>query len=161
MNTVQKIKFKKKIKINFRKWSPFSIRFLNFIKNILDPELPKTLIFLKVMFLEGIFIKNFKSCPFLAFRIWIVPTSEKCSMSSLIGIYLENIFLQKPIQENLNFFLPKNWNWKFSFEIPSFSHYKSESYTKQLNDKERISAAFENRGVRGTVNRSYIKKNIF
>mmetsp|Transcript_15822 Transcript_15822/g.39844 ORF Transcript_15822/g.39844 Transcript_15822/m.39844 type:complete len:158 (-) Transcript_15822:3024-3497(-) len=157
MRILENNKQKKKLKIAFRKWSPLSLQFINYVKNILDPELPKTLILLKVIALEGIFVKNFRNFPLVVFRIWIIPTIEKCSMSSLIGIFIENVFLQKPTQKNLDFFLPKDWNWKFSFEIPNFSHIKGEPYTKQLNDKERISAAFENRGVRKTLNECYIK----
>mmetsp|Transcript_38926 Transcript_38926/g.99445 ORF Transcript_38926/g.99445 Transcript_38926/m.99445 type:complete len:166 (+) Transcript_38926:524-1021(+) len=155
MITTEEEKKKKKIKIGYRKWSPLSVKFLNFVKNILDPEFPRTLIFLKVVSLEGIWIKNFKNYPFSVFGISIIPTIDRCSMSSLIGIFIENVLFQKPTQQKVDFFLPKNWNWKFSFGIPKFSHFKSEQYTKQLNDKERISAAFENRGVRTTINKCY------
>jgi hypothetical protein len=107
--------------------------------------------------LEGIFVQNLKNVPFVILRLWIVPTNKGCSLSPLIGISIENLFLQNPLQKVLDYFFPKNWNWKFSFHIPGYSSVKSKLYTKQLNDKERISAAFENEGIRRALNKCYKK----
>ena len=48
-----------------------------------------------------------------------------------------------------------NWDWKFNIQIPRYSHLKSDNISKQINDKERESAAMENFGIRFVIKKSY------
>jgi hypothetical protein len=143
---------------NFKKWYPATLNISFFLENIIDPEMPKTLKQLKIISIEGIILERFVNYPHLILRFWVIPTVNNCSLSSLIGIFIQNIVFQRSVSEFIDTSFPKNWNWKFFIEIPIFSHFQGSSYTKQINDKERVSAAFENEGIRKMIEICY-KKN--
>ena len=153
---------KKRPKLNIdakklKKWIPLICKIFPFFNNILDPEMPESLTTLKIISLDCIYVKNCKSYPSLNLCFWIIPTTKNCSMSSLLGILIENVMYQKPFNRMLDCKVPKNWNWTFSVEIPVISHIKAFGYTKQLNDKERCSAAFENVAIRHMIDACYRK----
>jgi len=148
----------RKYQSNLKKWCPAILNISFFLENIIDPEMPRTLKQLKIISIEGVILERSLSYPHLIFRFWVIPTINNCSLSSLIGIFIQNIVFQRSISEFIDTSFPKNWNWKFFIEIPISSHFQATSYTKQINDKERVSAAFENEGIRKMIEICYKKK---
>lgn len=156
----------KKIKSNqiknfSKKWHPLIFRILFFFNNLLDPEISETLQNLAIIRHEGLIIDLIKSTPTAHIHFSIFPTYKKCSMSSFIGILIQNLIYGKLVCEILGNFFPQNWNWKFLIQIPSDFHLQGLSYTKQINDKERVSAAIENEGIRKTIDTCYWRKRLF
>jgi hypothetical protein len=76
-------------------------------------------------------------------------------MASIIGISIKNILYNELTYEFLHKYFPTNWNWNYSVMILSKNHTKGLFVTKQLNDKERISAAIENISIRKTIKLFY------
>ncbi|AFP65320.1 hypothetical protein CMESO_129 (nucleomorph) [Chroomonas mesostigmatica CCMP1168] len=132
-------------------WAPLSIHLFYFLRNILDPEYPLKIYFLKIISFERIFIQVFSFNQTISFDFIFIPTIKKCSLSPLLGIFLENKIYKIQIAKKLSEILPKIWNWAFFFEMPFYSHTKSFVITKQLNDKERITSALENCSIRRTI----------
>ncbi|CAF2842032.1 unnamed protein product [Rotaria sp. Silwood2] len=108
------------------------------IRSINDPEHPLTLEELHVVDLDGITIDNQASTVQVQFR----PTIPHCSMATLIGL---------SIRAKLLYTLPTRY--KVGVNIFEGAHIQENQINKQLNDKERVTAALENKHLCAVVNR--------
>lgn len=97
------------------------------IRTINDPEHPKTLEQLDVVQEQLIQVNgNYVDLTF-------TPTIPHCSMATLIGLCI-----RVKLERNL----PKSY--KFDVSITPGTHSQEQQVSKQLRDKERVSAALEN-----------------
>lgn len=101
------------------------------IKNINDPEHPLTLEQLNVVSKELISIEHYNVL------VYFTPTIPNCSMSTLIGLL---------IKVKLTFSLPSLY--KITVLIEKGKHFTEDAINKQLQDKERVFAAYENENVK-------------
>ncbi len=138
-------------------WIPSSIRIFTLIKKIRDPEFPYFLYVLNIITIEKILIENYILNQNINININVAPTYNMCTMSSIIGLSIENIIYNEYSGLVLKNYFPINWNWKYCITILPAFHIKGLTITKQLNDKERISAAIENFSIRNIVKFSYYK----
>nr|UXY87701.1 protein AE7-like 1 [Cryptomonas curvata] len=145
----------KKEEIRF--WIPASVFVLSLLKEIRDPEFPCYLLDLDVLSTEKIIIENHLLNQNICIAIVVAPTYNKCSMSTVIGLSIENILFNRITGTFFKFYFPQTWSWKSCVFIPSKFHIKGFMITKQLNDKERISAAIENRSIRNIIKFAYYK----
>ncbi|KAF4746492.1 Family with sequence similarity 96, member A, partial [Perkinsus olseni] len=98
------------------------------IKNIKDPEYPLwTLSQLRVCYPTGVSVKS------NTLIVEFTPTVEHCSLATLIGLCIRS----KLVNDFGN-------SWKIIIHIKDGTHNDSQAISKQLNDKERCSAAMEN-----------------
>nr|UXY87211.1 protein AE7-like 1 [Cryptomonas sp.] len=157
-----KIKAKKKFDgtIEWKTWMPLSLIIYLCLKEIKDPEYPYYLYNLNVLHIEGNVIEISNTDQILFISIFIIPTYNLCSMTSVIGLSVENTLLHSSVFKILFSFFPIDWGWNFCINIPSDMHVSGLNVTKQLNDRERISAAIENSSIRNVIKSSYSKKNI-
>ena len=99
------------------------------IRCIKDPEHPYTLEQLSVVSEDLIaFSEDYRRL-----SIQFTPTVPHCSLSTMIGL---------SIRVKLQQYLPKIT--KVEIKVVKGSHQQEEEVNKQLNDKERVSAALEN-----------------
>ncbi|GAM21088.1 hypothetical protein SAMD00019534_042630, partial [Acytostelium subglobosum LB1] len=98
------------------------------VREINDPEHPLTLEQLNVVRHENISIDTEKNL----IRLYFTPTVPHCSMANLIGL---------SIKEKLVRSLPRRF--KVDVKVTPGSHSSEQSVNKQLNDKERVSAALD------------------
>lgn len=117
------------------------------IRTINDPEHPQTLQQLNVVQL-GLIKVNKK-----VITLTFTPTIPHCSMATLIGLC---------IRVKLERFLP---GFKFDVSVTPGTHVQDTQLSKQLNDKERVSAALENPTLMDIVERcieeQYIDQPVF
>jgi len=144
--------YNKKVSYNYIiSWAPlgFSIFFQLF--EIIDPEFPIVLIKLKVLKLE--FIKILFYIPFqkLVYSISFFPTFGKCKLAPLLGITLFSTYFKKTTMKKLFKLVIAKWFVHFKVKLTNKDHKNGENITKQLNDKERLSAALENKSIRISV----------
>ena len=66
-------------------------------------------------------------------HVMFTPTIPQCSMSTLIGLSIRVMLMRS---------LPANF--KIRLSVAPGSHEQEHQLNKQLNDKERVSAALEN-----------------
>jgi len=132
-------------------WTPSIVQVFGLIKNIIDPEFSFWLFSLKVLSIENIFLNIF--CYSQSFRISIFfsPTSVGCSLTSTIGLSIQNVYFNKFFNNWLKRSTPCGWMNGFSLDIPNFFHLNRDEIVKQLNDKERVSAALENFEIRKVI----------
>lgn len=116
------------------------------IRYIKDPEHPYSLERLSVVATEDIFIGCLpanhtsshatactKGLPIKTVDVIFTPTVPHCSMAGIIGLC---------IRRRLESCLPSDY-W-IRVHVKEGSHTTDKALTKQLNDKDRIMAAFEN-----------------
>jgi hypothetical protein len=132
-------------------WAPIGFSIFFQLVEIIDPEFPIVLIKLKVLKLE--FIKILIYIPFqkLIYSISFFPTYGKCKLAPLIGITLFSAFFKKTTIKKLFKLLITSWFIHFKVKLANRDHKTGENITKQLNDKERLSAALENKFIRISV----------
>lgn len=117
------------------------------IRNIQDPEHPHTLEQLGVVSLEQVEVRDGDPNPGAVgmqsiAKVRFTPTIPHCSMATLIGLCLRVKLLRS---------LPSRF--KISVQIEPGTHASEKAINKQLRDKERISAALENKHLAGVVNK--------
>ncbi|EFA78831.1 DUF59 family protein [Heterostelium album PN500] len=98
------------------------------VRDINDPEHPLTLEQLNVVRHENIKIDISNNI----IRLYFTPTVPHCSMANIIGL---------SIKEKLSRSLPQRF--KVDVKVTPGSHSSEQSVNKQLNDKERVSAALD------------------
>jgi metal-sulfur cluster biosynthetic enzyme len=108
------------------------------VRNLMDPEHPLTLEQLNVVCTENIIVED----PGNTVSVQFTPTIPHCSMATLIGLCLRVKLLRV---------LPSRF--KVTIEIYPGSHQSEEAVNKQLNDKERVAAALENKHLLDVVNK--------
>lgn len=112
------------------------------IRNIQDPEHPLTLEQLKVVNLDHIDVVEATSdSAFSTVDVRFTPTIPHCSMATLIGLSIRVKLLRS---------LPKRF--KVTVRINPGTHASELAVNRQLNDKERVIAALENKHLLGVVN---------
>lgn len=109
------------------------------IRHIADPEHPHSIEALGVVYKEGVHVS--RSGEQEAVEVEFKPTVPHCSLATLIGLCIRRRILQS---------VP---GIKFSIRIKPGSHDTAEQINKQLNDKERATAALEVPALRETVER--------
>lgn len=106
------------------------------IRNINDPEHPLTLEQLNVTQLPLISLPSPNHI-----LVKFTPTIPHCSMATLIGLCIRVRLLRS---------LPDRF--KVDIRVTEGSHQSEHAVNKQLNDKERVAAALENRHLLEVVN---------
>ncbi|XP_077119299.1 cytosolic iron-sulfur assembly component 2A [Ranitomeya variabilis] len=109
------------------------------IRNIRDPEKPSTLEDLEVVSESCVTVEELDDECFLV-TIKFTPTVPHCSLATLIGLCL-----RVKLQRCLSF------KHKLEIYISEGTHSTEEDINKQINDKERVSAAMENPNLREIV----------
>ncbi|XP_059138687.1 cytosolic iron-sulfur assembly component 2A-like [Physella acuta] len=110
------------------------------ISAIRDPEKPDSLEDLNVVSESGIEVFRMKTGQLMV-RIELVPTVPHCNLASIIGLSM---------RPKLNKCLPEKV--KVDIYIKEGTHETANEINKQINDKERISAAMENPNLQRLVN---------
>ncbi|EGV93976.1 UPF0195 protein FAM96A [Cricetulus griseus] len=102
------------------------------ILTIQDPEKPNTLEELEVVMESCVEVQEINEEDYLVI-IKFTPTVPHCSLATLIGLCLR-VKLQQclPIKHKLEIYISEG------------THSKEEDINKQINDKERVTAAMEN-----------------
>jgi metal-sulfur cluster biosynthetic enzyme len=108
------------------------------IRNLNDPEHPLTLEQLNVVSMENVTVEDPGDYVFVQFT----PTIPHCSMATLIGLTIRVKLLRV---------LPTRF--KVIVKITPGTHQSEIAINKQLNDKERVAAALENKHLLGVVNK--------
>ncbi|KAL0664118.1 hypothetical protein Bca4012_100955 [Brassica carinata] len=99
------------------------------LRNIKDPERPSSLEHLKVLTKDSVEVDDDKSYV----RVTFTPTMKLCGMTTLIGLCVRVKLMRN---------LPGRY--KVDIRVAPGSHATEAAVNKQLNDKERVSAALEN-----------------
>jgi metal-sulfur cluster biosynthetic enzyme len=105
------------------------------LRHIQDPEHPLTLEELGVVYANG--IRKEGNC----IDVQFTPTIPHCSMATLIGLSLR-VQLLRTLHEK----------YKVKVSITPGTHQSESQVNKQLNDKERVCAALENKNLLDVVN---------
>lgn len=105
------------------------------IGNIQDPEHPLTLQQLGVVSKEHITVHGRR------IEVRFTPTIPHCSMATLIGLTITVKLLRSLC------------HYKITVKIQPGTHNSENSVNKQLQDKERVCAALENKHLLGVVNK--------
>jgi len=123
------------------------------IRDITDPEHPLSLEQLNVVSMEHVIVKD-NSCrenavikednldDFSSVDVRFTPTIPHCSMATLIGLSIRVKLLRS---------LPSRF--KITVRINPGTHASENAVNRQLNDKERVAAALENKHLLGVVNK--------
>ncbi|EGF78012.1 hypothetical protein BATDEDRAFT_13575 [Batrachochytrium dendrobatidis JAM81] len=107
------------------------------IRNINDPEHPLTLEQLNVARQDLVTVTNNTNSILVRFT----PTIPHCSMATLIGLCIRVRLLRS---------LPSKF--KVDIIVTEGTHQSEMAVNKQLNDKERVAAALENKHLLEVVN---------
>ena len=107
------------------------------IKDIKDPEHPLSLSELNVVNLEDLVVDAEHN----SVTIWWTPTIPKCSMALIIGL---------SISSKLRRCLPMSWRMRILCK--EGTHENELELNKQINDKERATAAIENPNLLKLIN---------
>lgn len=113
------------------------------IRTIKDPEHEFSLEQLNVVSVKNIFFEKKENIKIL--KVLITPTIPHCSMAAIIGLcvlYKLNSFVNDDI---------KNYTLVV-VEIEKDTHNNYKLLNKQLSDKERVRAAFENNNITRVIN---------
>lgn len=117
------------------------------IRDIRDPEKPETLEELDVVYEEGVSVEMLDTCTALI-TIEFKPTVPHCSLATLIGLCMR-IKLQRSLPDR----------HKLDIIIKEGTHTTRDEINKQINDKERISAAMENPNLRSLVEQCILEQD--
>lgn len=114
------------------------------IRNIIDPEHPLTLEQLNVVRVEHVIVVDKSECDenIAEVRVDFTPTIPHCSMATLIGLAIRVKLLRSLSRR-----------WKVTVAIRKGTHQSELGINKQLNDKERVAAALENKHLIEVVNK--------
>ncbi|RUS69279.1 hypothetical protein EGW08_022957 [Elysia chlorotica] len=109
------------------------------ISDIRDPEKAASLEDLNVVSEEGVTVRRLLTGQVLA-SIEFVPTVPHCTLASIIGLSIRSKLDQSlPQKPKIDIFIKKG------------THDTADEINKQINDKERISAAMENPNLQKLV----------
>ncbi|KAK4337415.1 hypothetical protein RND71_043872 [Anisodus tanguticus] len=109
----------------------------------LDPEHPLTLEQLNVVDEENVFVDDQNNIV----EVHFTPTINHCSAATLIGLSII-VKLMRCLPER----------FKTTVKVSKGSHDTEDAINKQLNDKERVSAAIENPNLLQAINRCLIEE---
>mmetsp|Transcript_13053 Transcript_13053/g.32232 ORF Transcript_13053/g.32232 Transcript_13053/m.32232 type:complete len:170 (-) Transcript_13053:63-572(-) len=132
--------------------APLAVKLFEAIRDIRDPEHPNSLEELSVVDPGGIYVEEEKEGEeeFGTVVVEVTPTVPHCSMAAIIGLSLR-ARLQPPgtFGKGCPSVLPSSY--KLDLRIAEGTHVNADELTKQLNDKERVTAALENPLLRDRV----------
>ena len=114
-----------------------SIEVFDLVRDIEDPEHPLTLEELHVIDYEDIKVDD----SLKQITVYFNPTVPNCSSASLIGLMIL-CKLKRTIHSS----------YYIRVLIKAGSHDQENDINKQLDDKERVAAAFENNTLMNTIN---------
>lgn len=120
------------------RFNPNEEMIFELIRYIKDPEHPNSLEELNVVDLSKIEIFNKKTKygrTIQCIKVLFTPTVPHCSMASIIGLSIIKV---------LSFFFKKQF---IRVEITEDGHSDWKGINKQLDDKDRVLAAFENQAI--------------
>lgn len=109
------------------------------IKDIRDPEKPHTLEELGVVSEEEISVSTDRNA-YSYVSVTLIPTVPHCHLAAIIGLCVRT-----KLEENLPY------NFKLDIFIKEGSHTTAAELSKQINDKERVAAAMENKNIKDMV----------
>ncbi|KAL6064717.1 Cytosolic iron-sulfur assembly component 2B [Balamuthia mandrillaris] len=115
-----------------------ALEVFDLIRRINDPEHPLTLEQLNVTQHQNIQVDDKTNKVIVHFT----PTIPHCSMATLIGLCIRVKLLRS---------LPRRF--KVDIMVTPGSHASEEAVNKQLNDKERVAAALENKSLLEVVDK--------
>jgi hypothetical protein len=148
----------KKIKNDFKfsiirsvSWIPIGFFILSQLNSIIDPEYPILIFDLEILKLESIIIKNKIFSQLVSYEISFFPTYGQCKLAPLLGISIIMSILKKSTLKKAFKQINKKWSLNFKIILTNENHSTGENITKQLNDRERLSAALENSSIRLSV----------
>ncbi|KAL7013515.1 hypothetical protein ACKWTF_015435 [Chironomus riparius] len=107
------------------------------LRTIKDPEKPQTLEELNVVSEDMITVKKVENGQVPVVRIEFNPTVPHCSLATLIGLTIR-IKIQRQFPQTL----------KLDIYIKKGTHSTEDEINKQINDRERVSAACDNDNLR-------------
>ncbi|KRH91879.1 hypothetical protein M153_20215000638, partial [Pseudoloma neurophilia] len=108
------------------------------IRYIKDPEHPYSLEQLKVVEIGNVSVENIITkygTEITIIEVIFIPTVPHCSMASIIGLSILKI---------LRYFFRQQY---IKVMIKEDTHMEYQTINKQLNDKDRVLAAFENSSI--------------
>jgi metal-sulfur cluster biosynthetic enzyme len=114
------------------------VEVFDMIKDIIDPEHPMTLEDLKVVSLGDVSVDHDAGIV----TVYYTPTVSSCSMATIIGLCVK-VRLQRSLPPRL----------ASAVLCKPGCHTDELSLNKQINDKERASAALENPGILAVVSK--------
>jgi metal-sulfur cluster biosynthetic enzyme len=111
------------------------------IRDIQDPEHPHSLEELSVVQRSSIAVQHpVDDCPgYGRVTVTFTPTVPHCSLASVIGLSIQAKLARSGVLDGHG-----EHYYKLNVICEEGSHTTAESISKQLADKERVSAAFEN-----------------
>ncbi|KAF2857299.1 hypothetical protein K470DRAFT_192359, partial [Piedraia hortae CBS 480.64] len=110
------------------------------IAPITDPEHPLSLGSLGVVRLEDISLESPPSSRLTTVKVLLTPTTSACSLTTVIGLGVKVRLLNS---------LPPRF--RVDVGIKPGTTNTADEVNKQLSDKERVTAAMENRALVGVV----------
>lgn len=119
----------------------FEERIFDVIRDIRDPEHPHSLEELSVVELSSVSVtRPADDRPgYGKVGITFTPTVPHCSLASIIGLSI-----QSKMRESNILHPPGEQYYKLNVRCEDGTHVSSGEINRQLSDKERVSAAFEN-----------------
>jgi len=132
-------------------WIPIGFVLLSQLNWIIDPEYPILIFDLEILKLESIIIKNKIFSQLVSYEISFFPTYGQCKLAPLLGISIIMAILKKSTLKKAFKQTNKKWSLNFKITLTDKKHTAGENITKQLNDRERLSAALENSSIRLSV----------
>jgi len=115
------------------------------IRTIKDPEKDGTLEDLNVLYEDGVKV-DIEDNEVCSIRIMFKPTVKHCTLATLIGLCIR-VKLERNIPAN----------HKISIFVEKGAHDIEDDVNKQINDKERVSAAMENPNIKQVVERCIVE----
>jgi metal-sulfur cluster biosynthetic enzyme len=118
------------------------------IRDIRDPEHPHSLEELSVVQRSSVVVVDpvDDSPNYGRVTVTFTPTVPHCSLASIIGLSIKAKLADSGVLDG-----PGEHYYKLTVICEEGSHTTAESISKQLADKERVSAAFENPSIMGLL----------
>lgn len=132
-------------------WVPSGFVILCELDDIIDPEFPFPLTELNILKLESIEVITRTSSSSLIYLIPFFPTYGQCKLAPLIGIVTITSMFRFLSLIKLARLNNDKWLIIFKVNLSDDDHKIGENITKQINDKERLSAALENKSIRLSI----------
>lgn len=111
------------------------------IRDIRDPEHPHSLEELSVVDVDSVAVQSTAddSPGFGRIDVTFTPTVPHCSLASIIGLSIQLKLRQSPLLSP-----PGDRYYKLRVRCAEGAHATADDINRQLSDKERVAAAFEN-----------------
>lgn len=149
---LSKLVYKKNLYCNsVLSWVPLGFLILYQLAEIIDPEFPLLLPRLKILILQGITVNTKIYSQAITFTIFFFPTYGQCKLAPLLGINILSSLFKRFTTKTFVKINNEKWLINLKIKLTNRNHDVGENITKQLNDRERLSAALENNFIRLSV----------